>query len=67
MAIQIATFATCDNCARLFKETIRRYFCDHCKKYFFICTACSTECAHCRFCGVPLKKSTELRNKLVLK
>ena len=54
-------YATCDNCARLFKETIRRYHCDHCNKYYFICPSCEARGAKCRFCGIPLKRKSEKR------
>ncbi len=57
----LETYVTCDNCARLFKETMRRYYCVHCDKYFYICPTCSENGAHCRYCGVPLKRSTEKR------
>jgi hypothetical protein len=53
--------ATCDSCARLFKETVKRYHCDHCQKYFFICPSCAAKGAKCRFCGIPLKRKAERR------
>jgi len=59
MLTQIETLITCDNCARLFNGTIKRHYCEHCEKYFFICPSCATKVAHCRYCGIPLKKSSE--------
>ncbi len=51
--------ATCELCGGLFVETRRRYFCDHCKRYFFLCPKCQLHHAKCTYCGVPLKKQTE--------
>lgn len=53
--------ATCDNCASLFKETVRRFHCDHCQKYYYICPSCAVKGAHCRFCGIPLKRKSQPR------
>lgn len=57
--IDIDTLATCDNCARLFEERVRRYYCGHCDRYYYICPVCSAGGPHCRFCGVPLARSSE--------
>lgn len=51
--------ATCDNCARVFQATARRYYCPHCDKYYFICASCAETEPKCRFCGVPLKRRSE--------
>jgi len=51
--------ATCDNCARVFQATAKRYYCSHCNKYFYICTGCAEMEPKCRFCGIPLKRRTE--------
>lgn len=55
----IRTEATCDNCARVFNTTVKRHYCAHCDKFFYICSSCADVEAKCRFCGVPLKKRTE--------
>lgn len=57
--IDIDTLVTCDNCARLFEERVRRYYCAHCDRYYFICPTCAAAGPHCRFCGIPLKRSSE--------
>jgi hypothetical protein len=65
MNTKIEKMLTCDNCARLYNGKVRRHYCSHCDKYFYICPACSAKGAHCRFCGVPLKNSVEKRKALV--
>ena len=67
MEISIEALNTCDNCARLFEGTTRRHHCDHCKMYFFICPDCAAKGAHCRYCGIPLKRSSERQKKLAIK
>jgi len=53
------TSATCDLCGSLFHESRKRYYCDHCHKYYFVCPRCVERGAKCRFCGIPTKKHTE--------
>jgi hypothetical protein len=48
----------CDICRRLFKETRRRYYCEHCKKYFYVCSHCKENIPKCAFCGILLEKRT---------
>ena len=67
MEISIEALTTCDNCARLFEGSIRKYFCEHCEMEFFICPVCESKGAHCRYCGIPLKRSSKRYKKLVLK
>jgi hypothetical protein len=55
----ITNEATCDNCARVFRATAKRYYCAHCNKYYYICASCAEMEPKCRFCGVPLKRRTE--------
>ena len=66
MFTQIETLTTCDNCARLFNSTNKRLYCDHCEKLFTICPACAAKGANCRYCGIPLKKSSEMAKYFVL-
>lgn len=51
--------ATCETCGRVFKASVKRYYCSHCNKYFYVCPSCAEAEAKCRFCGVPLKRKTE--------
>jgi len=50
----IESLTTCDNCARLFDGNLKRYYCEHCEKYFIICPACIAKGANCQYCGIPL-------------
>jgi hypothetical protein len=61
MGYEIESLTTCDNCARLFDGSIRRHYCEHCDRYYFICPSCAARGAHCRYCGIPLKNSSERR------
>ena len=67
MVIEIEALTTCDNCARLFYQTVKKYYCEHCDKYFYICPACVKDGANCRYCGIPLKRSSEKLSKLVMR
>ncbi|MBI9097731.1 MAG: hypothetical protein JEY91_04610 [Spirochaetaceae bacterium] len=53
--------ATCDNCARVFAATAKRYYCTHCNKFYYICNSCVEAEPKCRHCGIPLKRRTEPR------
>lgn len=55
-----SSFKTCDVCGREFKAEYRRYYCEHCDKYFFVCPDDEKrDKIPCRFCGVGLKKRRE--------
>jgi len=51
--------ATCELCGRLFRANRRKYHCDHCNKYYFVCRRCEERGPKCRLCGIPLKKRGE--------
>jgi hypothetical protein len=51
--------ATCDNCSRVFQATVKRHYCSHCNKYYYVCNSCADSNAKCRFCGIPLKRRVE--------
>ena len=55
--------ATCDICGTLFKERRRRWHCDHCHKYYYVCPACVVRHLKCPHCGIVLKKRGEPLNK----
>lgn len=59
MESKYTTEATCDNCARVFQATARRYYCFHCDKFYYICPNCAELVPKCRHCGIPLKRRTE--------
>lgn len=48
----------CDNCRKLFKDTRKRYYCEFCKIYFYICDECKEKLPKCRYCGVILAKKS---------
>ena len=52
---------TCESCGRPFMATLKRYYCDHCDRYFHVCPTCGSDLPKCRFCGIPLKKKNESR------
>ena len=54
----------CDKCGRIFKETRRRYYCEHCKRYYHVCNHCKEKIPRCSHCGILLVKQTEPMNKL---
>ena len=49
----------CDVCGRLFWETRRRHYCEHCHKFYYVCEDCRVTRNKCRLCGIPLKKKSE--------
>jgi hypothetical protein len=58
------SYKTCDICGKEFKAKYRRYHCDHCDKYFYVCNTCvKKDKIPCRFCGVGLKKKRERLKK----
>jgi hypothetical protein len=57
----LEALATCESCARLFKEKTRHYYCSTCERYYFVCRECAKYGPHCRFCGASLKKRTEIK------
>ncbi|MBN2656954.1 MAG: hypothetical protein JXR86_07825 [Spirochaetales bacterium] len=59
--------ATCDNCARVFAATVKRYYCFHCDKYYYVCPNCAELVPKCRHCGIPLKRRTEPQLTLTAK
>jgi len=59
MERDIKTEVTCELCGSVFLESRRRYYCDHCHKYFYVCSRCKEKGAKCRFCGIPTKKRGE--------
>jgi hypothetical protein len=48
----------CDICRRLFKDSRKRYYCEHCKVYFFVCNHCKEKLPKCRYCGIILAKKS---------
>jgi len=62
MDTNVKTEVTCELCGAVFLESRRRYYCDHCHKYFYVCKRCKEKGAKCRFCGIPLKKHAEPLN-----
>jgi len=58
MSVKVDNIVTCDVCGRLFKEVRKRYYCEHCNKYFFVCPVCKENMSICTYCGIPLKKKS---------
>ncbi len=55
-----ASYKTCDICRKEYKTEVRRYYCEHCDKYFYVCPTCEKrDKIPCIFCGVGLKKKRE--------
>lgn len=51
---------TCDICRKLFDADRRRWFCDKCSKYFYVCPADSKrQRIPCPHCGTGLRKKSE--------
>lgn len=54
-----SAYTTCDICGAVWKETRKKFYCDHCARYYFVCPNCQERGPHCVLCGIPLKKKTE--------
>ncbi len=53
-------FKTCESCRKDFKIIRRRFWCEHCNKYFYICPTCMGKYRiPCPYCGTGLKKKAE--------
>jgi hypothetical protein len=59
MAVIVDNIVTCDICGRLFKEVRKRYFCTHCKKYYYVCPICKEIASKCSYCGISLMRKSE--------
>ena len=50
--------AVCDICGRVYKETRKRYYCEHCNRHYYVCTTCKDKIPHCPSCGLILMKKS---------
>jgi len=50
--------ATCDCCRTVYRCISKKHYCSHCDKYYYICSRCQENTAHCPSCGIALKRKT---------
>jgi len=53
MSLSYFKTATCDICRKIFREVRKRYYCEHCKEYFYVCEECKHDdfklkCPNCK-------------------
>ncbi|MBN2546026.1 MAG: hypothetical protein JXB50_09535 [Spirochaetes bacterium] len=60
MSLSYFKTATCDICRKIFREIRKRYYCEHCKEYFYVCDECKQDDfkLKCPNCGVRLKQKS---------
>lgn len=60
MSLSYFKTATCDICRKIFREVRKRFYCEHCKEYFFVCDDCRKDDMRlrCPNCGIRLRQKS---------